>query len=437
MRAGVPLTLGLLAAALLLAVPAAAPATFGTYVAVGASHDAGYTNGSLVETHQVLSYPALIARQAGVAGFQLPLVGEPGLPPELVLASLLPSPVIVTKASQAGAPKNLGLDRPYDNLSVPGATSVDVTTREGDQGGLHDLILRGRGTQLAQALSRAPTFVTVGFVAGNDVLGAALRGRAVDGVTMVPLEATRAAYRAIITSLRGAGATVVATNVPDVTALPFVTTLSPYVVNPATGEPVLVGGQRVPLLGPSGPLPQGSYVTLAASSLLAQGIGVPTSLGGRGVALPDEVVLDPAEVGTIRDRVSAINSLIRETCQANSVALVDAHALLEEFSTTGRVVGGVVLSADFLTGGIFGYDGIHFTDLGQAVFANEWIRVINANGGDGGKVIPEVDLGPFLGTRAAGEGLALAAGRRRAPAEMSWEAYEQLLEALPLPGERR
>ncbi|HQT93371.1 MAG TPA: hypothetical protein PK435_01950, partial [Thermoanaerobaculaceae bacterium] len=59
----------------------------------------------------------------------------------------------------------------------------------------------------------------------------------------------------------------------------------------------------------------------------------------------------------------------------------------------GRIVGGIKLTSDFLTGGIFSYDGVHPQSLGYAIIANEWIKVINA--GFGTK-LPEVSLRPFL-----------------------------------------
>ena len=69
-----------LAAVLVLAGASAASAqtNFGSYVSIGDSLAAGFESGSLVETHQVNSVPAHLARAAGVSDFQLPLVGEPG-----------------------------------------------------------------------------------------------------------------------------------------------------------------------------------------------------------------------------------------------------------------------------------------------------------------------------------------------------------------------
>jgi lysophospholipase L1-like esterase len=394
--------------------------SFTTYVALGDSLGAGVANGSLVETHQRNSYPALIARQAGVASFEQPLVSEPGIPPELQLLTLLPAPLIAPKATTPGRPLNLALNRPYNNLSVGGATVVDLLARVTDNGGAHDLVLRGRGTALEQALGLRPSVITL-WIGSNDVLGAALRGRALEGVTLTPPGVFRTAYQQIVTALKSTGASIVAANLPDVTSIAFVTAIPRVVTHPATGQPVLLGGQQVPLIGPAGPLAAGSFVTLAASSLLAQGIGIPTSAGGRGTPLPDEVVLDPAEVALIRERVAVNNQAIRDICTAQQIPLVDMAAFLRELATSGRSVGGVRVSSEFLTGGLFGYDGFHPTGLGQALLANEFIQAMNANGAQ----LAEVDVSAFLGVSRA------SAARSPARIEFSREAWESLLAFFP------
>lgn len=393
-----------------------AQANFANYFSVGDSLAAGYSAGALVESHQATSVPALIARQAGVSGFQQPLIGEPGIPAELTLVSLLPNPLITPKSATPGQPKNLGLARPYNNMAVPGATVVDAFTTTGNKG-LHDAILRGLGTQIQQVAGSRPTFVTL-WIGNNDLLGAAIAGRAIDGVTLTPTATFRAVYQQVVTTLKNTGAQIVAANLPDVTTIPYVTTIKPYLTS--GGQPVLVAGQTVPLIGPNGPLPPSTLVTLAASVLLAQGNGIPTALGGKGTPLPDEVLLDPAEVATIRDHVNVNNQSIRDICQAAGIPVFNLNGLLTEMATTGRDIGGVRLTSSFLTGGVFSYDGVHPTDLGYAVLANEWIAVINANGGS----LPPVDLGPYLGVSAA---------RARRPHagefEFSSEA-QQMLEAV-------
>jgi hypothetical protein len=434
MRHPIRLTLALLVLAAPAFAQAPAAVNFANYFSLGDSLASGFVSGSLVSTHQTDSVPAHIARQAGVTDFQQPLVSEPGIPTELALTSLSPAPIIGPKASGLGAPTNLGLGRAYNNMAVPGTTLIDAITRTGDGGGQHHLILRGRGTQAAHVIAARPSVVTV-WLGNNDVLGAAVRGRAIDNVTLTPAATFRAAYQALITALVATGARVFAANLPDVTTIPFVTTIPPVVVNPSTAQPVLINGQPVPLIGPSGPLPSGSLVTLAASSLLAQGVGIPTALGGRGTPLPDEVVLDPTVEATIVDRVAVNNQAIRDICAAANVPVIDQNAILRDLAARGRVVGGVTYTSAFLSGGIFSYDGVHPTEMGYAINANEWIRVMNANGA----ALPEVDLLPYTGISAPGTNSTPRTLTGTSPAglvpaawEFSPEAYATLLATFPL-----
>ena len=157
--------------------PAAAQPSFAKYVAVGDSLTAGFTNGSLVLTHQADLVAALLARPDRSRQRQLPaaLHHGPGRsrPSSRSCRSSPPSSSPPSRPD-TGLPANYALDRPYDNLAVPGATSVDVVTAH-DRAGSTTSILRGRGTQLQQAVSLAPTFVTL-WIGSNDVLGAVTDG---------------------------------------------------------------------------------------------------------------------------------------------------------------------------------------------------------------------------------------------------------------------
>ncbi len=405
------------------AVPALAQSTgFTSYAAVGDSLTAGFSSGALVESHQRNSYPALIARQAGLAGFEQPWVTEPGIPAELALVQLVPTTVIAPKSSLLGAPRNLALARPYNNLAVPGATVIDAYTDSGvSRVPPASFILRGLGTQVQQASALRPGLITL-WIGNNDVLGAVIRGTAVEGLTITPRATFRQYYAAVVEDLTRSGARIVAANLPDATTIPFATTIPPVVVNPATRQPVLVNGQTVPLLGPNGPLASNTLVTLGASSLLAQGIGIPKALGGTNTPLPDEVLLDANEVAVIRDVTAANNNAIRDLCAAKSIPVLDANAILRDFAAGNRSVGGIDLDSGFLTGGIFSYDGVHPGDLGYAVLTNEWIRLINTQVAAGS--LPEVDLNPYLFRSTANAG-------PRGAFEFTREAWEQLLAAFP------
>lgn len=369
-------------------------ADFTRYAAVGDSLTAAFASGGLHEDVQRLSYPALIARQAGVASFQQPLAGAPGIPPLLAIQSLGPgSPVILPRSASPGAPLNLNLPRPYDNMAVPGFDVHDVlVTRAGNQ--IVNLILRGLGTQLEQVAALQPTFVTV-WIGNNDVLGAATSGIVIDGVTLSTVPQFEADFRSVVSTLSVlVGADLAVATIPDVAALPFVTTIPPVVVNPATREPVLIGGQLVPLIGPSGPLALNDRVLLTASPLLAQGIGIPAALGGTGQPLPDSAVLSAAEVALIRNRTAAFNNIIRDAAAGAGAAVVPVDDIFDEIAAEGFPVGGgLVYTTDFLTGGIFSYDGVHPSPFGYALVANAFIEAINARYGG---AIPEVDLFPFV-----------------------------------------
>jgi lysophospholipase L1-like esterase len=256
-----------------------------------------------------------------------------------------------------GAPLNLNLPRPYNNMAVPGARLHDLLTLTTDNGGLHDLILRRQGaSQLAQGLSLRPTFVTL-WIGNNDALGAATRG-IVNDQTLTPAATFEAEYKAVTDAIAASGAKMAIANIPNVTSIPFVNTLSRFLVNPATNQPVLVGGAPVPLIGPDGPLAAGDFVLLSATTELAQGRGIPAALGGSGLPLSDGVVLNSFEAGVIRDRIAQYNAVISAVATAKGAALVDANAAFNQIAAGGINVGGLTYTAAFLTGGIFSYDGV-------------------------------------------------------------------------------
>jgi hypothetical protein len=384
----------LLALALAVATTAAAFAQvdLSRYVSIGDSLTAGVTNGGLVESIQANSYPALIHRQAtgSDTGFEQPLVTPPGIPPLMILTSL--TPAFSTPSSQ-GQPANLNLPRPYNNLGVLGARVHDVLATT--TGGAFDLVLRnpafGNTTVIQQGLSLHPTFVTV-WIGNNDALAAATSGTVSDQ-TLTPAAQFDADYKAVLGAVAASGAKIAVALIPDVTTIPFVTTIPPVVVNPATRQPVVVNGNLVPLIGPKGLLGSGDHVLLPAASLLAKGIGIPAQLGGTGTPLPDQVILDAQETATITDRIAAFNSSIRAAAGTANAAVVDTNALLHELATSGIDVGGIGFTSAFLTGGVFGYDGIHPTPFGYAFVANAFIDAINAKFGSS---IPPADYFSFI-----------------------------------------
>ena len=420
--------------ALLAAAPALAQIDLSNYVALGDSATAGFVSGSLMDFYQERSFPALLAEQAGVSVFELPTVSEPGIPPILELVHLVPSPVILPVAplEGSGLPTNALLPGSYNNLAVPGSTLFDMVFTTGDiynllagnfDNVMHDLILRnGINTALEQSIGLQPTFMTV-WIGNNDILAAALTATPIEGVTMTPIESFAMLYNDAIGALMtNTTADIVLINVPDVTTFPFATSVQPWVDIPGIGI--------VPLMGTKGPLSPDSLVTLPGGSLIAMGYGLPG-----GPPLPEDLdfitgepgyVLRPDEVAIIEERTDAYNQIIDDVAATYGLPVLDMNS---EFAAIvagdGPVLGGVELTADFLIGGIFSYDGIHPQHIGQALVAGLLIDLINEQYGAD---LPQMNMVEVL---FEGDwqtpGISQAAAKK---AVMSTEAHEQLLKIL-------
>jgi lysophospholipase L1-like esterase len=398
----------------LLASPVFSQTTFHKYVALGDSLTAGVEGTCLVERHQQRSYPKLVADQLGISDFQQPLLSERALtsPPTAPTCQgtvVAGGTITVGAVSQIGSPRNATLARPYDNLGIPGASAADlvdlkVANPSGNTANVSaTVVLRnfpGGPFQNQSAVDEAnllnPDLVTV-WAGPGDILGAELSAVAIIGVTLTPVAVFEAKYTQLMAAIQGTGRTIVALNIPEETSTPFTQTIPRVVVNPTTRQPVLVNGSPVPLLGPRTtetcstppcPLPAGTLVTLGASSLLAQGIGIPSSLGGTGLPLPDGsvtttlnagVLLYPDEVALMRQHTADLNGKIASIAAASGATVMDAHALYEDIVAHGyEIGGGIVVTNAFLTGGVFSADGFHPSNIGYAIVATELLKHLNS-----------------------------------------------------------
>jgi phospholipase/lecithinase/hemolysin len=347
-------------------------------VVVGDSLSAGFQNGSLIESAQVNGYAALVARQAGVP-LPLPLIASPGIPNVLTLVSPGPPPVIAPAPGVSAGRVDPFL-QPFD-LAVPGHKVQDALTTRPDLpvNSLTDLVLGFPRTfilgqppqsQVEQAETLAPTTVIV-WLGNNDALGAALAGNT---LALTPTASFEASYTELLNRLSATGATLVVANLPDVTVVPALTSAEDVAAR--VGLPLSVIG---PVLG-IGP---GDYVTQGGLALIP-GILANPATG----PLPNGGVLTAAEAAAVSARVGEFNAVIAAQAAAHGAVLVDIHSLTETLSERGYVVGGQRLTNDFL-GGIFSLDGVHPTNTGYAVIANEFIKALNTQGAAG---IPPVNV---------------------------------------------
>jgi hypothetical protein len=358
-------------------------AEFATYVALGTSISAGGQSGGLVETHQAHAFPALFAKQVGAQAFTYDRVSPDGIPPLLRLVSL--SPLVVSNTGRTlGAPRDLLQPTPFHNLGVYGSLLYDVDSTTyystSPYAAFFGMVARGQGSLLHQAAALSPTFISFEYGA-NEVLGPALFGSGAP-LFSVPQFAGILGYTLADLHTLCPDAKLVIFTVPDVTSIPYVTTVKPYLVGP--------GGVHIPLVGP-GPavLAEDDYVLLTAIDSLNVGTGVPLAAGGNGRPLLDSQVLSWNEAASLQAAVEGYNAAIVAAATAQGAALVDLNGLFRQIAVHGYDLQGVHYSGAFISGGLFSLDGVHPTDLAQGLLANALIEAVNAKFG---AAVPLVNL---------------------------------------------
>lgn len=404
-------------------------------VAVGDDFAAGASDGALYEDAQTLSLPALLALHLGGDPLLQPLVSAAGIALDeedggrLELVSLTP---LELERAPAGVPLLPSPGRPFDNLGVPGAlvsealsTESSATSTFGNP--FYDLVLRGQGTFADQVAELDPSLVLL-WIGTSDVLRFAAAGGDSDLVPGLPTPAGTfaLAYESLLDAVLETADQVVLFTIPDPRSMPLVHAVPGIVLDPETGEPVMITviepvidpetgepvidpvtgdtlqaarQSTVPLLGPLGPLAPTDLVLLDALPLLAAGTGVPEPVGGTGDSLPDRAVLDAAEQAEIGATVAGYNQAISALAADRDLPLVDVHALVETLADEGLVSDGILLTADYATGQAFSLDGARFTPKGYGVIANLVIDALNARYGGSVPHLRTADLPgvPLLG----------------------------------------
>lgn len=236
----------------------AGDADFTRYVAVGNSLTAGFMDGTVFRSGQQYSYPNLLAQQFALVGggaFTQPSYAEdvnnlgglplPGFSTRLVIDAAAggPEPIAgtttVSLTPQATA---------FNNMGVPGAKSFHLLAAGyGNAAGLSAglanpyfvrMATSPNTTVLADAMSLNPTFFT-NWIGANDVLAYATSGGAgvdqtgnLDPSTYGSNDITdpnvfASVYNTIVTTLTSNGAKGVVATIPNVTSIPYFTTV-PY-----------------------------------------------------------------------------------------------------------------------------------------------------------------------------------------------------------------
>lgn len=475
-------------------------ADFTNYVAVGNSLTAGYADGALYITGQENSYPNILAQQFAkvqeVDAFIQPLMldntggllaaGQQIASNRRVLAVGAdgnPSPMIYTGAQPTTDVTNV-LTGPFNNMGVPGAKSFHLVAQGyGNIGGLpvgtaNPYFVRFASspgtTVIADAIAQNPTFFSL-WIGNNDVLSYATSGGVgadqtgnLDPSTYGPNDITdpnvfAAVYSQLVTALTSNGAEGVLVNIPDVSTVPYFTTIpnNALVLDAATAANLTGFFQAVAGIFAQGAIQQGAspaqaqdlaaqyaltfnegpnrflidvpvtqlnplgfrqmteeellvltidrgalaegYGSVVLTPQVMQVLGI-LQTGGTPTAEQAQLVLnavsgindgdalDTKELENISRATIAYNTTISGLAQANSLAFVDANALLTKIADGGVAFDAGTLTSQFVTGGAFSLDGVHPTPRGYALIANTIIDEINETYNS---TVPKVNIGNY------------------------------------------
>ncbi|MGM0634598.1 MAG: G-D-S-L family lipolytic protein [Bacteroidota bacterium] len=474
----------------------AGEADFSNFVSVGNSLTAGYADNALYREGQKNSFPNILAQQFELVGggeFKQPLMEDNigGL-----LENGTPIPgfgtrlVIGVNAQGEQAPRNISgtpqtdiantLTGPFNNMGVPGAKSFHLLAPNyGDinSDDRNPYFVRFASSPSARviedAVAQSPSFFSL-WIGNNDILGFATSGGTgvnqqgnlnpetygSDDITDINVFAS--SYNQLLEALTAQTNQGVVFNLPNVTNVPFFTTVPvnpvPLNANLATilnanfadfNEQILPGLVQQGVITSEEAQQRminfqegNNYVTIHDESLtdltqILQGapfnldeatanrlglirqateedliilpasnfIGTTPEGGGstdiNGVTIPlgDQWVLTPDEQAQVNMAQNAYNSVIESLASDYGLAFVDVDLLLEEVNTGISFNGGVVTS-EFGSGGGFSLDGVHLTPRGYALVANRAIEQINATYGS---TLPTVELGDYRGVQPSNQ----------------------------------
>lgn len=405
--------------------PSSGSADFSKYIAIGNSLTAGFADGGLYLDGQRVAFPNLLAEQMESAGggeFTSPFFDDEHANGSgyLKLESIQNgSPVLVNVTEKlayrdqdnhlikyTGTIQNLGVHGMRVNLAF------DPTFSQ--QNNYFERLLSqnevGNKTYFDYATEKEHTFFSF-WLGNNDVLGYALEGGVITPqnemkARLTEKETFETLYNDFIDKLTENGQKGVLATIPDVTAVPFFTTITVTAllnaakkVNSAITN--LYIEDKTVLTSPFFGVRAATYEDLIVLTFPVDKIGVVNGYGfpyGLHPLNPieDQYVLDRTEVALVKDYVKSYNNTIRNTAETRGLALADIYTLLNKVKETGLLINGAIMNASFVSGGVFSLDGVHLTPKGNAMIANQFIEAINKQYDS---KLPELDVNSYTGVK--------------------------------------
>lgn len=417
--------------------PSAGSLDVSRYVAVGNSLTAGFSDGTLYRSGQENSYPNMLAKQFRTIGggeFKTPyLIGDKGFPIlKRVLSTVVPctggaaaiTPVLEDStglaSSNAVNATSIAAGGPYNNTGVPRIRAIDYLIP--GYGSLNPYAKRffqnlATAPSPLEEINRANATFFTAWIGNNDVLlyatsggvGKGSNGSFTDDNSISAVPIFSVAVDSVLNRMTKSGAKGAVMNIPDVTAVPYFTTV------PVNGL-VLTSAQAAGLTAAYA----GTGITFTAgnNNFVIEDTLVPVikrrlirpdeyilltipqdsiRCGGWGSQkpIPSSYVLDYRETENVRVATTTFNSILQSAAEARGLAYVDMNSYLKTLQT-GIMFNATVFNSVFVRGGAFSLDGIHLTPRGYALAANHMIRTINTYYSAS---IPQVDVNSYPGIK--------------------------------------
>ena len=408
-------------------------ANFSRFVSIGNSLTMGEQSSSVYFAGQNNSFGNIIAKQVGAVYAQATF-SDPGTGGRLEIAEFQivngnPTPVINVNTN-VGSPTNLTYPAPYNNLGIKGAFLYDVLNARSattcytaqppfnTPNPLFDVVLRGAGTQLELTIAQQPTLITL-WIGNNDILAFATRGGLFPPTDPAVFQTQ---YTQLLTSLNTTGAQIIIAGLPNALLTPFFNTVGPGVglaIQNIPGAQGLVyqttGPPGIAIATPTDLISKSVLITLSgssAASLLGDTNGIYYTVNNIPIPpgvntafpfgltpenpFPNGLVLDPVEKAGYELLLAGYNLAISSLAANFNYYLINWDELFNSLaSTNGIEVNGVTFNTNYISGNFFSLDGIHPTNQGYAIIANEFIKAINIKYDAS---IPMVDVSTYPGS---------------------------------------
>ena len=381
------------------------------FVMIGGSHTAGYMDDALYYSGQQYSIASMLSMQlqkVGSGSFNQPYVAESSVGVSasgmsrfklgyktdcLGVTSLSP-----VRLAPSGDMSVLGTNvysagQHFGNFGIPGmtVTAVNVPSYGSANPFFGRMSSSGTASVLGDATASNPTCFAL-FVGIEDLLpyvqGGAKNGSVTNNIDFAM------AYEQLVISLTANGAKGVVSLIPDITEMPYFTTI-PYNGLNLTPEkvtalnniynPIGISFQEGPngfmIEDPGAGAFNVRHMEPGELVLLSTPLdSVKCNSMGSVFPFRDEFVLTHDELEYIRSWIAVYNSIITDIAGQYNLALAKPNEIVKKLQT-GITYNGVAMSAKFVSGGAYSLDGIHFNPRGNAIITNEFIRALNSKYG--------------------------------------------------------